>query len=343
MKNKVTVQDIADALSLSRITVSKALNNSPNVSAETRELVLQKAREMNYKYANFAMYTAKEQAPAQPKSFAFVMQMNPDAFHIGSQIMVQLEQEIRKKGYSLTIHTITKSDIDAMALPQNLAREQVEAIICLEMFHPEYSRLICSLGKPVLFIDACADFYSLNLQCDLLLMENRSSVSQMLISLCTRHQIGTMGFVGDCGHCLSFRERYEGLLLAANACKAVTEPYHIIADDSFYSQAGWIKKQLEDMKELPKLFFCANDVLAMILIENLLLLGYRIPDDVLVCGFDGLPSISPIINSLTTVRTPCKELGNYAAHLLFSRIQDPARIPSSTYLGTQICFRETAP
>lgn len=343
MKNKVTVQNIADALNLSRITVSKALNNSPNVSAETKELVLQKAREMNYKYANFAVYATQEPIAAQPKSFAFVMQMNPDAFHIGSQIMIQLEQEIRKKGYSLTIHTITNADLDSMTLPQNLNRDQVEAIICLEMFHPKYSKLICSLGKPVLFIDACADFHSLNLQCDLLLMENRSSVSQMLISLCRKHQLRSMGFVGDCNHCLSFRERYEGLLLAANTCKVVTEPYHIIADDSFYSQPGWMKKQLKDMKELPSLFFCANDVLAMILIENLLALGYHVPDDILVCGFDGLPSINPIINSLTTIRTPCKELGNYAAHLLFLRIQDPAKIPSSTYLGTQICFRETAP
>ena len=83
MKNKVTIQDIADALQLSRITVSKVLNNSPNVSADTREIVLQKAREMNYKTVN---YTDILQQP-QAKSFAFVMHMVPDVFHIGSSII----------------------------------------------------------------------------------------------------------------------------------------------------------------------------------------------------------------------------------------------------------------
>lgn len=57
MKTKVTIQDIADSLQLSRITVSKVLNNSPNVSAETRALVLKKAQEMNYKYVNTAAYS----------------------------------------------------------------------------------------------------------------------------------------------------------------------------------------------------------------------------------------------------------------------------------------------
>ena len=45
MKTKVTIQDIADELNLSRITVSKVLNHSPNVSDETRDLVLKKAQE----------------------------------------------------------------------------------------------------------------------------------------------------------------------------------------------------------------------------------------------------------------------------------------------------------
>lgn len=341
MKTKVTAQDIADCLHLSRITVSKALNNSPNVSADTRELVLKKAREMNYKNMNYSALPDEDTAAVQNKSFAFVMQMNPDALHIGSGIMAQLEQEIRKKGYSLTLHTITEQDISSMALPANLNKNQVEAAICLEMFHPEYSSLICSLGIPVLFIDACVHFHSLHPHGDLLLMESRSSVYHMLTAVWEKHSFSSMGFVGDIDHCLSFRERYEGFLLAAASCGMETQPYHIIAPDSHYGRPGWMLQRLQEMEKLPDLFCCANDALAQILIQNLNDLGRRVPEDVMVCGFDGIFYVNPALNCLTTVHTPCRELGTCAARLLFQRIGHPRQFCTSTYVDTEIWFRET--
>lgn len=335
MKNKVTIQDIADALQLSRITVSKVLNNSPNVSADTRKLVLEKVKEMNYKTIN---YTSHQTEPLQMKSFAFVMHVAPDAFHIGSSIITQLQQELRKKNYTLTLHTITQEDIDSMTLPPNLNKAQVEGIICLEMFNEEYSKLLCSLDIPLLFIDACVNFSVLGLHCDLLMMENRASVYRMLRFLCRKRKLNSMGFVGDKDHCLSFRERYEGFFLAANTYGIETEPYRIIAEDYFYGQEGWLARQLRQMKKLPELFFCANDMLAQTLIQNLNELGYQVPRDIIVCGFDGLPTRNPLLNNLTTVRIPTKELGCYAANLIFSRMQRPERLSSTTYLPTEICF-----
>jgi LacI family transcriptional regulator len=63
MKNKVTIQDIADALGVSRNTVSKAINNSDGLADATREKILQKAFEMGYKqfsYVNTLTRSAAE-------------------------------------------------------------------------------------------------------------------------------------------------------------------------------------------------------------------------------------------------------------------------------------------
>ena len=54
MSNKVTIQDIADALNLSRNTVSKAINNTGILAESTRERVLQKAIDMGYKQFSYA-------------------------------------------------------------------------------------------------------------------------------------------------------------------------------------------------------------------------------------------------------------------------------------------------
>lgn len=343
MKNKTTVQDVADSLNLSRATVSKVLNNAPGVSDDTRQAVLSKIQELNYKSAERIIAGSAKQTAGKARNFAFLMHRTPGDLHVGSTIMTMLEQEIRTAGYSLTIHTITGEDYDHLVLPPNLYIDQTAAIVCLELFHSKYSRLLCSLNVPVLFVDACSDFCDLNLKCDLLMMENRSSVYRMLSTLCGRHQIRTMGFFGDIHHCLSFRERYEGLQLAAADHRIVTEPYHIIDHDYLYWHSEWIEERLRKMDKLPDLFFCANDVLAQNLILELGKLGCQAPGDILVCGFDGIPTTDPIISGLTTVCTPSTALGVSAAQILMRKIQNPDTISTSTYLHTDVLFRSTAP
>ena len=339
MRHKTTVQDIADSLNLSRATVSKVLNNASGVSDNTKQAVLVKIQELNYKNTDRILTNISKPAKNRAHNFAFLMRSRPDDLHVGSTIMTQLEQEIRKEGYSLTIHTITDEDINRTELPPNLYIDQTEAIVCLELFNDRYSRLLCSLNLPVLFVDACFNFNSLGLKCDLLMMENRSSVYLMLTTLCNRHYIKTMGYFGDNKHCLSFLERYEGFQLAALDCQIETEPYSIIDSDFHYSDLEWIEDHIKKMKQLPQLFFCANDVLALNLILVLERLGYQIPKDILICGFDGIPTQDPIINSLTTVRTPSTDLGSAAAQLLKQRIQNPNATYTSTYLHTDILYR----
>ena len=121
-----------------------------------------------------------------------------------------------------------------------------------------------------------------------------------------------------------------------------TESYNIIADDPHYGEPGWLLNQLQQMPKLPDLFVCANDGLAQILIQSLNEFGCRVPEDILVCGFDGTHNFNPLLDGLPTVRTPGKELGTCAAHLLFQRIQNPEKITSNTYLSTDIIFQDTA-
>ncbi len=343
MKNKITIQDIADSLHLSRATVSKVLNNSSGVADDTRQIVLSKMQELNYKNPGRALKSRARSEQRLRHNFAFLMHMMPGDLHVGSTILTQLEQEIRKKGYSLTIHTITDDDYHRRVLPPNLYIDQTVAFVCLELFDSGYTQLLCSQDVPVLLVDACSDFHELGLRCDLLMMENRSSVYRMLSALCKRHPIKTMGFFGDIRHCLSFRERYEGFQLAAQDLGLETERFQIIDHDSLFWNPEWILQRIQKLETLPDLFFCANDVLAQNLILRLSDLGYRVPEDVLVCGFDGIPTNEPIISGLTTVCTPSTELGVTAAQILMNKIQNPRGSSTSTYLHTDILFRHTAP
>lgn len=341
MRTKVTVQDIADALKLSRTTVSKVLNNAPSVSDITRNMVLEKARELGYRTIVQPDNPPEEDTSMEVSCFALVMHAIPGGNHMGTAIIPSMDQKLRQEDISLLTCVVSDEDYNSMTLPPILSHSQVKAIACLELFHPEYSKLLCSLGKPVLFIDACPDFYSQDIPADLLLMENRNSTRDMLVSIIRQHKIRTVGFIGDADHCISFRERYEAFQRAAVHCHAEWENFCIKDSDKLFGNMDWLCQQLESMESLPELFFCANDFLAVVTIHALEAIGKKVPQDVKVCGFDGMPSLSWPLNQLTTVVTPVNQIGTYAANILLRKIVHKEPPGSATYLRTYVIFRET--
>lgn len=341
MPTKVTIQDIADSLGLSRTTVSKVLNHSPAVSDATRALVLEKARELNYRTLP---QTPPAPAPAAPEQnyFALVMHAIPGGNHMGTAVISGLDQRLRQEGYSLITCAVTTEEYQQMTLPPILTTPQIKAIVCMELFHPEYSRLLSALGKPILFIDACIDFREMELNANLLLMDSWNSTRQMLNTLIQNHHITSMGFVGDINHCISFRERYDAFLLSANE-NGVDTSHSILDSDSHYSELGWLNSRLSGMDQLPQLFFCANDFLAGKVMYVLESMGKRVPEDVMVCGFDGQSSIDSVLNRLTTIVTPAGQIGSYAATILLHKLAFESEVNVSSYLHTHMIFRESAP
>ena len=341
MSTKVTIQDIADALGLSRTTVSKVMNHSPAVSEATRALVLDKAKELNYRALP---QLTPALAPTEPDQnyFALVMHAIPGGIHMGTAVIPGLDQQLRQAGFSLITCAITAEEYQDLTLPPILRSPSIKAIVCMELFHPEYSRMLASLGKPIAFIDACMGFTDLGLNADLLLMDSRNSCRQMLTSLVRNHNLTSIGFVGDANHCISFRERYEAFLMVGNEC-GVDTSYRLLDNDLYYAEAEWLSKRLPKMGPLPQLIFCANDFLASQIIYALESMGKRVPEDVMICGFDGIYSVPPTLSRLTTISTPANQLGSLAATTLLHKLAFPSEINSSTYLHTKIIYRESAP
>jgi len=91
MSKRVTIQDIADALGLSRNTVSKAINNTGVLSDSTREKVLQKTVEMGYKQFTYMnpeqlKFASQEATPQKPHGEIAILTCAPlDNFHFSSK------------------------------------------------------------------------------------------------------------------------------------------------------------------------------------------------------------------------------------------------------------------
>ncbi|WP_163855083.1 LacI family DNA-binding transcriptional regulator [Paenibacillus elgii] len=340
-KERVTIQDIADALGISRNTASKALNGSKNIPEETRNKVIKKAIELKYK--QFAYMESESKLSKSSGNIALLTENLPNTSHFGSALISGLEKRISSEGYNLSIHIVRDIERSTLSLPNNFDAANVDGIICIELFDTEYSKLITGLCIPTLFVDCSASICYSDFKADVLLMENEHSTYQL-----TKRLIDggyrSFGFVGNYSHCRSFNERWMGFNRAlAEAGINLDLSRCIVDDDHLFSQPGWMDECVSKMNELPAAFVCANDYLAVNFMKVLRNRNIQIPRDVVICGFDNGPESVLVEPHLTTVHIYSSEMGIKGAEMLLSRINNPKQPYQVSHIYTKPIIRESTP
>ncbi|MDE7313442.1 MAG: LacI family DNA-binding transcriptional regulator [Eubacterium sp.] len=352
MASKVTIQDIADALGVSRNTVSKAINNTGTLADTTKEKVINKAIEMGYKqfsYANATYYTkpAPIIASGGNRKIALLTTCFLGNLHFSSSMLDKFYLEMSQLGYSLTMHLVHASEVRRLQLPASFHQEDTAAIICFEMFDPAYSRMICSLGIPVLFVDSPVEGLTGPLKADRLYMENTSSIF-LLVNEMVRRNKTRIGFIGEYLHCQSFFERYTayrnamymlGLPCLDKYCIIENKKQLEIPSSEDYRE--YLLEHFQKLDTLPDVFLCANDFVAIDVLNVFQRLHISVPKDVYLCGFDDSPEAKVLTPSLTTVHIHSQIMGVTAIRLLMSRIKEPSLNYRSVYTETSPVFRHS--
>ena len=336
---RVTMQDIADACGLSRNTVSKVFNGRGAVPQSTRLLIQQKAAELGYGLP------AEETAGAARResgTIALLTSNMPVDYHFGTFFVTAFTDQICRAGYTLKMFEISAEELAERQLPPHFIPDQTAGIVAIELFDANYLRMICDLNLPIIVIDSPAHSLTRLYPCDFVSMENVASISAVmkrLVALGARR----LGFVGDRSHCGSFYERWFGFRMGMEqAGLPLDERLCILApDDSPYNDPEWLIAQMNRMPALPDAFMCANDYLAIHLLNAIKKKGMSVPDDIMVTGFDGTSQSALVEPALTTVQIPSIEIGRMAADILLARIRNPALPYSWTHIRTNPIWRES--
>ena len=211
MSSKVTMQDIADALNLSRNTVSKAINNTGVIAESTKKLILQKAVEMGYRNHSGVGRTygpghVKQDSgvDVSKKEIAMLTSSMPGGSHFAVTTLDRMQQIFSSNGYSLTYYRITKEELESLNLPGTLNLNATAAMFCMELFHYDYCRMLADTGVPLLLIDGPALFDKEPLPADMLIMENCASIHYFVRMLAQKGK-RSVGFIGNILHCQSFQ------------------------------------------------------------------------------------------------------------------------------------------
>lgn len=348
MANKVTIQDIADALGVSRNTVSKAINNTGILADSTREKVLAKAVEMGYKQFSYAnsisdiLGNVESPKPLHTGEFALFIGCSLDNSHFASPMIDKFQHEITELGYSMTMHRVTANNIESLSFPASFNMERTVGIICVEMFNEKYCQMLGQLDIPLLFIDGPASSFASQLAGDMLMMDNSAGIFQLIRDMKERG-ITKIGFVGQANHCRSFFERYmafrnamflNGLPIDEKFCLSDVHPH----GPEYFSH---LFNEISSLDELPELFICVNDFIAIDMVNCLKVLGKSYPDDVMICGFDDSAESKVMTPALTTCHIHSQAIGYTAANLLLSRIEQPDLNYRTVYTETNLIYRES--
>lgn len=338
---RVTMQDIANACGLSRNTVSKIFNGRGAVPDSTREYVLSKAQELGY----YQQITDTDTPPAQKKisqNIALLTYSKPLNHSFGALFITNFTDQICRSSYNLKIFEISEKEFSQKVLPSHFVLSDVSGIIAIELFDREYTQMICDLGIPVLLIDSYTRAPSDLMCCDLVYMENYAS-SIALTSRMIEAGAKNIGFIGDVNHCSSFRERWNGYRAAlGDANLELDRDVCILADDSEpYGEIDWMLEKLNAMPHLPDGFVCANDFIAIRVMQALQKKGLSVPNDVMVTGFDGSPEAEVVYPPLTTAQIPSADIGRLSADMLLKRIASPTIPYQCTFIKTTPVWRES--
>lgn len=355
MADRVTIQDIADALGLSRNTVSKAINNTGILADATKEKVLKKAMEMGYKQFSYAATleditkqtgASVEQPLSRGEIALFTTKFLADS-HFASTMLDKFQREMSQMGYSLSMHRILNDELKQCRLPGTFDATRTSGIICYELFDHAYSQMICDLDIPILFVDSPVVGLGEPLKADRLYMDNQSCIYSFIQEMIRRGKT-RFGFVGERLHCQSFWERYMAFrdaMLLLN--QPYIDEYCILDNKEGVENPGseeyqeYLTECFQKLTQLPEVILCANDFVAIDTMHVLRRLGYSIPDDVYICGFDDSPESKMMMPPLTSIHIHSQVMGFSAVHLLLSRIKNPSLNYRTTYTETNLIYRES--
>ncbi|MDY7039260.1 MAG: LacI family DNA-binding transcriptional regulator [Chloroflexota bacterium] len=327
----VTASDVAARAGVSVSTVSRVLNDKPGVSAETRRRVLDAVRELHY----VPDVAARGLATAHMQNVGFVVYKRP--LHLSAnfslRIMQGVEEELTHHGY----HAVLAA-LEPTTSPSNLKIVRESRVDGLILIGPRFSpRSILELknaGFPIVLIDNALN----ETKIDSVLCDNRDGAYEA-----AKHLIGhghsVITFICGPDEWVSNRERCAGYRQAMN--EAGLE-YQIFSMPDTTIDTGY-EALMQALGVCPSLTaVCAvNDAMAIGAIRALKEVGYQVPDDVAITGFDDISWAALNEPPLTTVHIYLEEIGRFAARRLVDLIEGSSQVPTRISLATKLLIRQS--
>lgn len=310
------VKDVAAAAGVSLGTVSNVLNRPERVSAATRERVEQAMRELGF----VRNESARQLRAGRSRTLAYVMLDATNPFF--TDVAQGIEDAAEQQDLSVFLCNSDNRPEREAAYLRHLEQQRVQGILVtpVDPAHPSLGE-VAGRGTPVVIVDrvrAGQDHCSVAVDDTL---GGRLALEHLLDG---GH--GRIAFVGGPDSIGQVRDRLAGARQALASAGRPAEDLVVVSTDSLTVAEGRrAGERIMGMSRAtrPTAAFCANDLLALGLLQQVVALGGRVPADLAIVGYDDIVYAAAAAVPLTSVRQPRRDLGRTAAELLLDEASNP--------------------
>ncbi len=329
MAAKPTISDVAARAGVSKGAASFALNDKPGVSAETRDRVVQAAKDLGFTPSA----TAKALASRRSDALGLILTREPEM--LGSDpffppFIAGVESVIAPGGRALTLRFV-QPDQEEEAYADVARAKRVDGVIVADLRVDD--------PRPRLLADLNLSFVTLNRPIvpstgPAVCLDDRQGVRdavEHLVGLGHR-DIGHVAGPGDYLHAIERRDEWARVLTAAGL--PISEP--VEADFTAAGGAG-ATEELLDRPTPPTAILYANDLMAMAGMAVAYRRGLNVPADLSIVGYDDAELAAHLHPPLSTIRTNAYEWGRAAAttliDLLDGKHPDDVHLAPATFIA----------
>lgn len=328
-----TIKDVAARAGVSPSTVSRVLSDSPRISDETKRRVRQALEEMDYHPNAFARGLVTNVAGA----IGVLIPPGEEFFEnpFFAEMMSGVSKIAREQGFDTVLST--SGDNESTVLERMIRGRRVDGILLLRSRkHDPSIQAVIERGFPAVLLGRPAEPTAIayvnndNVQAAYL-------ATQHLIQLGHR-KIGFLG--GDMGYVVTV-DRIEGYRKALRE-HGLTPDTRLEVSNDLLERGGYLgMMRLLAASERPTAVLASDDVLAFGAMRAAGELGYRLPDDMAIVGFNDIRLAQLANPALTSVRIHMHDLGAAAAELLAEQIAHPGQHQETRIVPTELVVRNS--
>lgn len=336
-RKRVTSQDVAELAGVSRTTVSFVLNDVPGakISEETRQRVLDAARQLNYYPAS----AARSLASGRTNVIGLVLCQSPNSIFADAflpEVIRGLGEVSQEHGFRILLQSV--EDVTWPEAYISLVREKYIDGLIVSGPRSDDAQLpqLAQEGFPIVLLgrlnEASFNFVDVdNVGAARMATEHLINLGHQRIGLITNAPL----------QYTASRDRLRGYRLALEA-HGLTYDDNLVRYGNFREESGYAAMtQLLKLAERPTAMFVACDLVAFGAMEAIKEQGLAIPEDIAVVGFDDVRLASYVDPPLTTVHLPAYRQGKRAADLVIRLIGGEDIEETQVLLKTELVIRES--
>ncbi len=312
----ITIKDIARESGYAVGTVSRVLNNRPDVSETARKRIMEVVDKYNFRLNNNAKHL-KQQAS---KSVAVIVKGSQNMLF--APIVEQMQDDIQKKGFDCLIYYINETENELDEAIQILKERRPLGILFLGSNRQYFVNQFESIQVPcVLVTNSARDLNYENLSS---ISTDDTAAAGAVIKYLVENGHNNIGILGgDLQHSKAAISRFEGCINAFReyGIEFDTEKAYQSAMFSTLSGYNAMMRLLNKSSEITAVF-AMSDVMAMGAIRAIKDWGLSVPQDISVVGFDGIELAQFFVPKLTTVRQNREKIAARSVEVLMSAIEN---------------------